>query len=77
MLKILLMAMCDVQAKFLWFEMFCIPTMHDNLAWKSTKLAHEVRNGKLRKMFFILGKNAFKASRSIKFADYDDVFNLE
>lgn len=75
--SLLLMAICDANRKFIWFDVSCTPTTHDSLAWVTTELAERVRRGDLPYPYYILGDSAFTCTRSVITPGKDDNFNFE
>lgn len=74
---ILLMAICDADRRFLWFDMSCTPTTHDSLAWLTTELGQIFERGELPNPFFLLGDSAFTCTLSMISPGKDDDFNFE
>lgn len=75
--SILLMAMCDADRRFLWFDMSCTPTTHDSLAWLTTELGQRFERGELPSPFFVLGDSAFTCTLNMISPGKDDDFNFE
>lgn len=73
----LLMAMCDAQRRFIWFDMSHTPSTHDSLAWSGTTLGYKIANGELPHPFVVLGDSAFTCTNSMITPGKDDDFNFE
>lgn len=74
---LLLMAICDSDRRFRWFDISATPTTHDSLAWIQTKLGQRVKNGDLPARFFFIGDCAFTNTHSMISPGHDDDFNFE
>lgn len=73
----LLIAIWDTNRKFLSFEVSCTPTTDDSLAGQSTEMGQKVVRGKIPEPFYLLGDNAFTATRSMIVSGDEDDFNFE
>lgn len=57
--SLLLIAIADSQRIFLGFEVSCIPSAHDLLAFLTIELGHIIEYGELRQPVYLLGYRPF------------------
>lgn len=74
---ILLLAMCEANRRFLWFDTSCTPTKQDLLVWHSTELGYEISSGQRLRQFLIPGENVFTTTRETITTGEDSAFNFE
>ena len=77
---LLCMAICDVERRFLHYDISKGPNTHDSLAWEASKLGVSVLAGELPSPFFLNGDAAFPLSNSVMCPSGDptlDAFDFE
>jgi hypothetical protein len=77
MFAMLLMAMCDVDRKFTWWDMSHTARTHDSKAFKGTPLGVRLAAGCLPRPFFTSGDAAFEASNSLVCPGGGDAYNYQ
>eukprot|EP00327_Prymnesium_parvum_P006425 CAMPEP_0182812190 /NCGR_PEP_ID=MMETSP0006_2-20121128/8675_1 /TAXON_ID=97485 /ORGANISM="Prymnesium parvum, Strain Texoma1" /LENGTH=309 /DNA_ID=CAMNT_0024938205 /DNA_START=187 /DNA_END=1113 /DNA_ORIENTATION=+ len=62
---LLCIAICDIERRFLYYDISMASTTHDSLAFASSSLGRRIMNGDLPSPFFLNGDNAFVFSESM------------
>lgn len=58
-------AICDSARRFTYWDISCLPTTHDSVAWAQSDLGRSFLNGDLPAPYFLVGDAAFTSSPSM------------